>query len=69
MLLIVGEEDPISLVPAMRALQKLIPNSRLEIVPGAAHSTYFEQPAAFNKLLGEFFEQVLSITVGVQADN
>lgn len=66
-LLIVGEEDPICPVPAMRELQRLIPNSRLEIVPGAAHSAYFEQPAAFNKLVGGFFEQVLSSTVGAQA--
>ena len=68
-LLIVGEEDPISPVPAMQALQRLIPNSRLEIVPEAAHSAYFEQPAAFNNLVGEFFEQVLSSMVGAQADN
>jgi 3-oxoadipate enol-lactonase len=54
-LLIVGEQDPISPVPAMQALQKLIPDSRLEIVPGAAHSTYFELPEVFNKLVGAFF--------------
>jgi pimeloyl-ACP methyl ester carboxylesterase len=68
-LLIVGEEDPICPVPAMRVLQGLIPNSRLEIVPEAAHSAYFEQPAAFNKLVADFFEQVLSSTVGAPAGN
>ena len=66
-LLIVGEEDPICPVPAMQALQRLIPNSRLEVVPGAAHSTYFEQPEAFNKLVAEFFTRVLTGTAIVAA--
>jgi 3-oxoadipate enol-lactonase len=54
-LLVVGEEDLIFPVHVMQAAQQLIPNSRLEIVPGAAHSTHFEQPAAFNGLVREFF--------------
>ncbi len=54
-LLIVGQEDLIFPVNAMQEAQKLIPNSRLEIVPGAAHSTHFEQPEAFNGLVGDFF--------------
>ena len=57
-LLIVGEEDMIFPVNVMQATQRLIPNSRLEVVPGAAHSTHFEQPEAFNRLVSEFFAQV-----------
>lgn len=57
-LLIVGEEDLIFPPHVMRAAQKLIPNSRLEVVPGAAHSTHFEQPEAFNRLVAQFFAQV-----------
>ena len=42
----------------MQEAQKLIPNSRLEIVPGAAHSAHFEQPEAFNRLVGDFFAEI-----------
>ena len=67
-LLIVGEEDLIAPVEVMRALHRLIPDSRLEVVPGAAHSTYFEQPAEFNRLVGDFFAQVLAGAVTTAAD-
>ena len=57
-LLIVGQEDLIFPVNVMQEAQKLIPNSRLEIVPGAAHSTHFEQPEAFNRLVGDFVVEI-----------
>jgi len=53
-LLVVGAEDRIFPVPVIEAVHRLIPGSRLEIVPGAAHSTHFEQADAFNRLLAEF---------------
>ena len=53
----------------MRALQGLMPHARLEVVSGAAHSTYFEQPAEFNRLVGDFFAQVLTGSAAVVADN
>lgn len=53
-LLIVGAEDQIFPAPVIEAAHRLIPGSRLEIVPGAAHSTHFEQAAIFNELLAEF---------------
>ena len=68
-LLIVGEEDAIAPVKVMQALRGLIPNSRLEVVLGAAHSTYFEQPAEFNRLVSDFFAQVLAETAAVAADD
>lgn len=68
-LLIVGEEDAIAPPAAMRALQGLMPHARLEVVSGAAHSTYFEQPAEFNRLVGDFFAQVLTGSAAVVADN
>ncbi len=67
-LLIVGQEDLIFPVPVMQAAQKLIPGSRLEIVPGAAHSTHFEQPQAFNRLVGEFFARVQAGRATTAAD-
>ena len=35
-----------------------IPGSRMEVVPGAAHSAHFEQARIFNKLLAELLDQV-----------
>ena len=59
-LLIVGQEDLIFPPHVIETVHNLIPGSRLEVVPEAAHSTHFEQPNAFNKLVGEFFQQVMS---------
>ena len=59
-LLIVGAESLIHPVGAIQALQRLIPGSKLEIVQGSAHSTYFEQPEVFNRLALEFFAGVLA---------
>lgn len=53
-LLVVGEEDAIFPVHVIEATHRLIPGSRLAVVPGAAHSTHFEQADAFNRLLREF---------------
>ena len=60
-LLVVGEEDLIFPVHVMEAAQRLIPNSRLEVVSGAAHSAHFEQPIAFNRLMTDF---LAGISVG-----
>ena len=53
-LLIVGEEDLIFPPRVIRAVHRLMPSSQMEVVPGAAHSTHFEQPEVFNRLVGEF---------------
>jgi len=57
-LLIVGEEDVVMPPFAMELSHKLIPGSRLEVVPDAGHSVYFEQPEIFNKLVLDFFRRV-----------
>jgi 3-oxoadipate enol-lactonase len=54
MLFIVGDEDAIMPEPMVRAAHRLFPASRMEVVPKAGHSVYFEQPAAFNRLLSSF---------------
>ena len=58
-LLIVGEEDQVMPPPAMELSRDLIPGSRLERVPGAGHSVYFEEPDVFNRLILDFFSSVL----------
>ena len=59
-LLIVGAEDLIFPPQVIQALHRLIPGAGLEIVPGAAHSTHFEQPEVFNRLVGDFFAKILA---------
>ena len=68
-LLIVGQEDPIFPPEVIAEVQKVIPGSRMEVVPGAAHSAHFEQESIFNKLLSELFAGVRSASAaGAAAD-
>ena len=68
-LLIVGKEDSIFPPEVIAKVQKVIPGSRMKIVPGAAHSAHYEQAAVFNDYLSELFESVRSGTVaGAAAD-
>lgn len=53
-LVIVGELDIVVPPDIARIVASSIPGSRLEIVAGAGHSVYFEKPAEFNRILGEF---------------
>ena len=66
-LLVAGDHDVLMPPPALQAAQKLIPGSRLEMVPGGGHSVYFEQPGLFNRLVLEFFAGVLSGAEAVAA--
>ena len=53
-LVIVGDQD--LMVPPVIAhmVAAHLPGARLEVVPGAGHSAYFEKPAEFNALLDAF---------------
>ena len=68
-LFVVGEEDLIFPVRVIEAAHRLVPGSRLEVVPGAAHSTHFEQAGVFNGLLAGFLTEVGMSAVAVAADN
>lgn len=67
-MLIVGEEDLIFPPKVIRAVHRLIPGSQMEVVPGAAHSTHYEQPEVFNRLVQDFVASVTTNTTGVAAD-
>ena len=59
-LLIVGDQDAIFPPEVIAEVQKAIPGSRMEIIPGAAHSAHFEKADEFNALLSAFLSGVLS---------
>ena len=68
-LLVVGEEDRIFPPDVIEEVHKVIPGSRMEVVPGSAHSAHFEQADVFNELLAEFCANALSAqTVPAAAD-
>ena len=53
-LIIVGEDDPGTPVAASEAIHKRIQNSKLVVLPSAAHLSNIEQADAFNSALLEF---------------
>jgi 3-oxoadipate enol-lactonase len=53
-LVVVGDQDPATSPAAARELSEAIGGARLEIIAGAAHIPTVEQPAALNRLLGDF---------------
>jgi 3-oxoadipate enol-lactonase len=57
-LCIAGAEDVVIPPSSVERLATLIPGARLEVVPEAGHSVYFERPGAFNRLLDEFLAGV-----------
>ncbi len=56
-LLIVGDED----APCLETnlwLKKTLPNAGLWICPNSGHAVHLEEPAAFNRAMGDFFAAV-----------
>ena len=57
-LIAVGGEDSLTPIAEAEALRNGIPHSRMRIVPGAGHLSNLEQPAEFNRALGEFVREL-----------
>lgn len=53
-LFIVGEEDAVIPPRVIEAAARLVPGARVEGVPAAGHSVYFERPGRFNELVEQF---------------
>jgi pimeloyl-ACP methyl ester carboxylesterase len=53
-LLITGDADLFSPPALIRMVAAQIPGSEVIVIPGAGHSSYWEQPAAFNRAVLEF---------------
>ena len=49
-----GEEDAVIPAAAVAVLASIIPGARLEAVPAAGHSVYWERPETFNRLVDAF---------------
>lgn len=54
-LVVVGDQDVATPPAAARELSEAIAGARLEVLARAAHIPTVEQPAALNRLLGDFF--------------
>ncbi len=61
-LVVVGDLDVPSFVQTAAWVAAEIPNATLVRIPGAAHMTNMEAPAAFNKIVGEFLAAHLGST-------
>lgn len=57
-LVIVGEEDQATPVAESQYLTNRIPNSTLVTIPAAGHLSNYEQPAAFNRALQTFLDNL-----------
>ncbi len=57
-LIMVGEQDPGTPVAASEAMHERIPDSRLVVLPSAAHLSNVEQSEAFNNTLMEFLREI-----------
>lgn len=55
-LMIAGERDPIWPPAALAGILPHFADGRMEIIPDAGHSPYFEQPEDFNRLVAEFLD-------------
>lgn len=53
-LVVVGEDDPLTPPSAAESMAEAIPGARLEVVPAAGHLSNLENPDAFNRVLEEF---------------
>lgn len=56
--IIVGEHDEITPPGDARLLARAIPGARMEIIPNAGHLPNLEQPAAFNRVVESFLEDL-----------
>ncbi len=57
-LFVVGEWDQLFPPPVIEAAAALVPGAEYTVVPGAAHSPYFEQADAWNERVGGFWHRV-----------
>lgn len=57
-LLLAGEKDAVLSPATVRRAGSLLTNARVEVVPGAPHSMYWETPDLFNDAVSRFVKEV-----------
>lgn len=57
-LLLAGEKDAVLSPATVRRAGSLLTNARVEVVPGAPHSMYWETPEKFNDAVSRFVKEV-----------
>ena len=57
-LVVVGEQDMGTPVPASKAIAERIPGARLHVLANAAHLSNLAQPDEFNRVIGAFIAEV-----------
>jgi len=57
-LFVVGEHDVICPPALIAVMHRAVPGSRLQVIPGAGHSAYFEAPRSFNQHVLRFLAEV-----------
>lgn len=60
-LVIAGEDDQSTSLPAVRRIAERIPGARFVAVPEAAHMPTMEQPERCNALIGDFLDSLTAI--------
>ena len=58
LLLLAGEKDSVLSAATVRRAGELLTHARVEIVPGAPHSMYWETPGLFNDAVRRFLKEV-----------
>lgn len=59
-LVVVGEHDSVTPVAAAQTMNSKIPNSKLQVIAGAAHMSNLENPAAFSEGIAGFLDDISS---------
>ena len=63
LLLLVGERDSVLSPATVRRAGEILGHARVEIVPGAPHSMYWETPSLFNDAVSRFLADVTATGV------
>ena len=59
-LFVTGTEDIVIPPPLVEALAAMVPEAKLEVVPEAGHSVYFERAERFNRVVDQFLSESLA---------
>lgn len=63
LLLLAGERDSVLSPATVRRAGEVLGHARVEIVPGAPYSMYWETPSLFNDAVGRFLTDVTAAGV------